>query len=416
MVNPNIFGDSPEKNDDWRYMNHDDMSGVIAAFCFGTAEGETFKSASAALNRWVVNGLPVTVRKGERFYSYGEVVQHMISASLEGVDTFYFASRVQLLRAEAARLRRKKMQSKDISLTRTFFLNDRSQTKLRLKIPAPLSNDATILKTMIDPDIPGSSQRRIPGRIEITIPALNQSKTLAVTAAFKLQDSVNRNLPNLNAVLSYDLTDSKLLPYLSADIGGITIDDSWRAFSKSIARAEDGTFAAVKAFWHWLARNGRFSVIDQSQWQPKSWLEQNGEPFFFDCFAGSSFLIALCRAQGIPSRLVGGYNLSRPFPGPHYWLEVLAADQEWLPFDVSGWELAHGDIEDEHWLDWYFGQSEGRMATEIFPHSFVGPIGVPIPDVWTYYPSCGGTGLTTTICDQVGRKIFSDTISIGDDL
>ncbi len=62
---------------------------------------------------------------------------------------------------------------------------------------------------------------------------------------------------------------------------------------------------------------------------------------------GSALLAALCRASGIPARLVGGYLLWEA-PTEHYWIEAWAPDRGWMPFDLLAWDLSAGG-EDMAW-------------------------------------------------------------------
>ena len=88
---------------------------------------------------------------------------------------------------------------------------------------------------------------------------------------------------------------------------------------------------------------------------------------WFDCLAGSSLLAGLCRARGIPARVVNGFTLYEMIPSNHFWTEVLLPPFGWVPFDLGSWELAAGDRDDRRWSEHYFGRLDADDVPEIPP-------------------------------------------------
>ena len=90
------------------------------------------------------------------------------------------------------------------------------------------------------------------------------------------------------------------------------------------------------------------NVIDQLDYriqdkeQGASYAVQEGEG---DCSEYSALFVAMCRAKGIPARVVTGYAVivSETLP-KHAWAEVYLRNYGWVPFDPT-W----GDVE-EQWL------------------------------------------------------------------
>ncbi len=56
-----------------------------------------------------------------------------------------------------------------------------------------------------------------------------------------------------------------------------------------------------------------------------------------DCTEYSDLFVALCRAKGIPARVVTGYTMGvKSTPTGHNWAEVYFKDYGWVPFELSG--------------------------------------------------------------------------------
>ncbi len=55
-----------------------------------------------------------------------------------------------------------------------------------------------------------------------------------------------------------------------------------------------------------------------------------------DCTEYSDLFVALCRAKGLPARVVTGYTIRFDnIPPKHHWTEVYFENLGWVPFDVS---------------------------------------------------------------------------------
>lgn len=81
------------------------------------------------------------------------------------------------------------------------------------------------------------------------------------------------------------------------------------------------------------------------------------------CGMVSAFFVALCRAQGIPSRLVNGCLLFLSRAGNHAWAEFYLSGYGWIPVDVGdGWMCSMGGNPNSYYYQYYFGN---------MPHAFV---------------------------------------------
>jgi Transglutaminase-like superfamily len=91
-----------------------------------------------------------------------------------------------------------------------------------------------------------------------------------------------------------------------------------------------------------------------------------------DCALGAALMVAVCRARGVPARIVSGYLLHPVAPAPHSWAEVRTAPGRWSPFDLGTWDYCAGDPRDPVWGSFFAGRVDARMVTEVAPHEFTG--------------------------------------------
>jgi Transglutaminase-like superfamily len=130
-----------------------------------------------------------------------------------------------------------------------------------------------------------------------------------------------------------------------------------------------------------------------------------------DCRTGSALMAALCRAVGIPARLLHGYTLHPAAPTAHTWLQAWIAGKGWSPFDTYAVDLA-GGATDSPWRDYYFGQIDDRFVAECPPLAFCG-LGTPrLPAHWQLCLGVSREGATTWY-EEVGtrRPIYEETVA-----
>ncbi len=72
------------------------------------------------------------------------------------------------------------------------------------------------------------------------------------------------------------------------------------------------------------------------------------ETGFGDCGTQSAYFAALCRAEGIPARACGGYQIVPGYAGTHFWAEYYLPGYGWQPVDVTVAEAG----------DWAFNATE----------------------------------------------------------
>jgi len=197
----------------------------------------------------------------------------------------------------------------------------------------------------------------------------------------------------------------------------IHISDRVRALADLLAGPGGRPEAAVRAFWNFMLDElmcGPIHYDQVSSTTPCDWVLDSG---WYDCQIGSALLIALCRARGIPARLVGGHVLYPAAPTNHYWAEVWFDHDGWLPMDLLCWDLSCGGA-DPDWRETFYGRIDPRMVTQCFPRQFTGALGVALPPVWHIIQS-GATsrveaasGVEIRLNDIAGDPVFVDSVAV----
>jgi hypothetical protein len=144
---------------------------------------------------------------------------------------------------------------------------------------------------------------------------------------------------------------------------------------------------------------------------PWTWVLEHG---WCDCQLGSAFLATLCRAAGIPARMLSGYALDEESPYFHYWSEAWVAGRGWMPLDTISWWLSRGG-RDPVWADYMLGEVDYRMTTERLPRLFNGAGAVRFPEATMRLARICDGGLEQSYIDADTRKlVYADQITILD--
>jgi hypothetical protein len=170
--------------------------------------------------------------------------------------------------------------------------------------------------------------------------------------------------------------------------------------------------ACIEAFWRYLMERFCLGVVRYDAFDLESALDWVLATQWFDCLLGSALLAALCRARGIPARLVGGNFLYPEGPTPHHWMEAWLGDRGWVPIDLAGWDLSAGG-EDDPWAARYLGGWEPRLVNQRLPRVFPGAMSVRFPRSWQSVARNQGQGVETRYEDVGdGALIFADEIAV----
>jgi hypothetical protein len=389
---------------------------IIKSIMFAgwTHEADTplaIESSKKSLQEWVGMGLAFkTAPSGERLFDPVEVGNFMKSVGLAGRDAFLSERYVTTHRRmvlELANSSRSGERKFDVEFKRTFRLRSiPAGTKLRLRAPSPLAGNY-LKEIEVKPFAETAGESRItrgPGRLELRMVAGGEDEaTLGATWSFtvRLQEPRAGDAPE----------EPDRAVYLSEREGLVAVTDRIRALAHSLAGSGASAPETVRAFWNYINDTLIFGAIHYDQIDaaaPCDWTLDSG---WFDCQLGASLFIALCRARGIPARLVTGYLLYRVAPVKHFWAEVWFEDRGWTPIDLIGWDLCQGDL-DPVWRDRFYGRLDYRLICERLPREFTGALGVPIPPAWYLHSTSEQGGVEARFIAIDGTPIYTDTTRI----
>jgi hypothetical protein len=286
----------------------------------------------------------------------------------------------------------------EVAFRRTFDLS-RGPAR-RLRMPAPVED-----AHLSDLEIEAETLRVEPGRLEAK-PGSSERGDFVLSARFTFL--AHAGVPHSRT------GDGRLeLPetWLAEREGPVQVTAEVVALAARLAAPWREPIEQVMAFRNHLIDTmacGRIALDGLGDAPPTDWILAHR---WFDCRLGAALLVAMCRARGLPARVVGGYLLWQA-PSEHYWMEVWLPDQGWTPFDLLAWDLSAGG-RDPAWRDVYAGAVDYRMKTQVFPQIFTGAPGVPMGDAWHRLSRLtpGGTE-TRLVSIPGGELIYADTIEV----
>jgi len=165
--------------------------------------------------------------------------------------------------------------------------------------------------------------------------------------------SINENFIDGEFIISHKKYNGKESPGFPFDKGkydisktyleneqGIESDDTELiALAQKITKGSDDLWEASCKISRWIADNIEGSILDGSA---KDTYDQRSGL----CGAQSKLMAALCRAAGIPARVVWGCMYTKEMDGSfghHAWNEVFMGDAGWIPIDVTVHETDYID-------------------------------------------------------------------------
>ena len=114
------------------------------------------------------------------------------------------------------------------------------------------------------------------------------------------------------------------------------------ALAKELTKDKVNPCEKAWAFYDWIGNNINYSRMEKEMGALYCLQNKSG-----DCTEFSYLMIALCRATGIPARLINGLVYSRTNPQAdtrHNWVEVYLPGSGWVPADPTwGRAKAHRD-------------------------------------------------------------------------
>jgi len=406
-----------DRDDRYRNIPESDIVGMLMllGWAYEIESGEAEKASKEILQHWIEKGLEFRRgANGERRFDPVEVCNFPKQANLGS----FFSNRLihtnrrlvsDLAEASPSGGSRDGEKRFVVDFKRTFNLRSIAMgSKLRLRMPLPLIGEyLKDLKVVPFIETEGEAPINITaGRLQARMIASGAPEvTLGATLSFTARLQEPR--PGDGKIIS----DSERALYLSESEGLIVVSDRIRALAKSLAEMETPALEAVRLFLEYIRGKLRNCTIQYDPMDfvsPCDWVLDSG---LFDCQMGAALLVALCRAQGIPARVLGGYLLHQRFPAKHYWAEVWIEDQGWTPFDFLSLSIA-GDGYHCEWQDRFFGRLEYRMTCERLPREFTGALGVPVPKSWCLLQVPKAGAIEISFLDINGTPVYADTVRV----
>lgn len=384
---------------------------LLAGWAFEMANGqevESRRAAVAALDRLVDLGLPHGGTPTERTFDPVEVLNFVKWAGLEGQDAFWFTRFVatgrRLVATFGTESGLREPVPVSVTLRRTFNVATTDPSKpLRLRLPMPIE-DAQLRDLLVENVEADGLECRISADrccIEARGP-VPAAKMVVLSARFAFTSRGGAPLP-----------DEDLTRYLRPAEGLIQVTPAVQALADRLAKGAATDRAAVSRFWdffldHLICGAVHYDQVDAAP-AATDWVLQTG---WFDCTLGVALLVALCRAKGIPARVVSGYLLYPAAPTYHFWAEIWLDGGGWSPYDLLAWDLSAGG-RDPAWRDCFAGRLEPRMKTQSLPVQFTGAPGVPFPSAWHMLTRRTAAGAETGFhALDNGALVYRDEIEV----
>jgi hypothetical protein len=389
---------------------------LVAAFVFELEAGQrelAVARISAALNNWITLGLGYQKsRRGERLFDPVEVVNRMKWAGYHGHDDFWVNHFVATGRAFAREwdgttsdgndsFARRTPERFHLSLRRSFNLNGiQAGQKLRLRLPLPLAQSSERIE--VEPIVSAELSARIvrsEGRLDFQFAApCKPVVDIAANISFTT-DGHSRD----------DLSADGAVIYLKASEGLIRVTPRIKALCGALAGADHDPLAVATTFFNYIIDELMCGMVHYDQVSPDAadWVLDAG---WYDCQLGSALFVSMCRAHGIPARILSGHMLYRLAPGFHYWAEIWIDGPGWTPFDFLTWDLSRGG-QDSAWRNFFVGVIDYRMVTQCFPLAFTGTMSVRFPPAWHLLNSPSSNGIDISFTELDGKLIYCDSVS-----
>lgn len=389
---------------------------MLAGWAYESGSPAAAETSKEALQSWIQIGLGFRrATNGERLFDPVEVNNFLKRAGLDGRDDFWAERYVRTGRRLVSDLANAAPTDLPANGERQFVVDFRRVfnlrsvvpgSRLRLRMPLPLEGNY-LRDLQVSPFAETDHDAQIDvhtGRLEVRMVASGEAE---VALGARLSFAARPEEP----CLSQDGVEPDKSLYLRRREGLIVVSERISALARSLAGADASSLEAVRAFWdhinsELICGTLHYDQVDAAS--PCDWVLDSG---WFDCQLGSALFVSLCRAHGVPARLVGGNVLYRLAPTNHYWAEAWIENQGWTPFDFLSWDLSRGG-RDQEWRDHFFGRLDHRMTTERRPREFTGALGVPIPPVWCILQAPKPEGLEISFLDGNGTPVYTDTVRV----
>ncbi len=390
---------------------------VIQCWLFQARGGDRTgarRQAELALERLLARGLPCEHGpRGLRLDPYAAA--NMIKTRAGELDDDSWAAWLATTRRNAVSLP-PEPQLYELSMRREWHSYARTPGRpvvLRIPLPSRHSQRGPAVVEMVEPRGVEAEIRETPGRVEIRLDAARCEGPVVVDIRVAFVSGDTRDPQTPAAPLGAPVAADEQL-WLRDREGLIVTTRPVADLAAALAGNCSDAREYLHAVWRWLMSEltfGDWHRADMDAGDPLGWLLKTRRA---DCFLGSSLLIALCRARGIPARLVTGFLLHPANVGPHSWAEVRLAPGLWIPFDFGSWCYSAGNPDDPQWGNFYRGRIDARLLAETAPREFTGWGSAAPPERWYRLESLDGERIVHTLHSLPDNRLFRrDTLDLG---
>lgn len=396
------FGPRPAVDDRRRTAAQERVVAMLrlGGFAFSSDQADAEREARAALDGWAADGLPfATDASGARRFDPVEVVCFLKRRGLDGQDPFFERRWAATGRRLVESLAQAQDAQIEFSLRRRFAIHTPAGERLRLRAPAPLESvhgPGAVARA----EAAGLDEARVEagdGRLEIR--GVSRGLGVAELAATYL--------------LSREAAPSADPPqpaHLAPREGLVCVDAQVAELARRLAGTPARPEAALKAFWSYMLDELCCGPVPYEQIDPRAPCDFVLRSGWYDCQLGAALFVALCRAVGVPARVVGGHVLYQKAPTNHFWAEAWL-EGRWAPFDFLCFDLSLGG-RDMAWRERFFGRLDARLIAERRPLEFTGAPGVRIPPVWRVLQTPEPDGARMELEGVDGAPVLSDLVSV----
>jgi transglutaminase-like putative cysteine protease len=282
------------------------------------------------------------------------------------------------------------------------------RTQLPLEIDAEGQSDANVEVRAGT----GVQAVRAGDRIDARMPA-GSAPMFEVGYAIDLRCAWRGEVVEAQRVESVREAEPSLGRWLSDAEGTIQVTSGIRSLARDLAEGTSTSWEAIRKLWSYVFRTITFGYVPYDRLEGREVLSKIIELGRADCWHASALLVGLCRALGLPARIVGGLPLHPSFSALHYWCEIHVLPYGWLPFDLTvSWVCAAGDPESSTWRDTFFGQLEPRLVLETFPRRRI-LLGPRLPKTFFHQIRSKDGGTEATFHDRDGgQPTYRDRVEL----
>jgi hypothetical protein len=331
--------------------------------------GLTRQRAADALEHLLRLGLPVIVRDGNRYFDPYEVANFMLWAHRALGDPLWSETFVVAERRFASEKAVGVDHRFEIVLEREVVCGKRPVgSAFRTQMPLPIVTEAQDSVVVELRGGPGVTITREGDCLDARARVPPDKAALCITATIAVRSGWQGHKVEPGRVEPFRDPNPNNIAFLSASEGIIQVTDPIRSLARELAGDTRTPWEALGQFWDFFYTRMTVGSVHYHALKGDDVLSDIVRLGRADCWYGSALLVALCRARGIPARLVGGYNVYSVLLAYHYWCEVLVEPYGWLPCDLwPSWVRSDGQRADTAWSDYFLGRIDPRLVVERFP-------------------------------------------------